>query len=143
MREYVVEQGDGEQLMWVTTRWRELIRAVPRVRDGTITLDGRVYVVDPRRFRRRYDWRTLHLGKREVQVQFWKENDPEPVPFFDDDPDKDRGDFTGTVIATLGRSERLRRLVMPETNWLLILLLMSIVGNIALAIVIYNATRGG
>lgn len=141
MREYEIVRTDAERLVWQSTRWRELIRQVPKARDGCITLDGRVYVIDPSRVQRRYDWRTFHLGKKEVLLYTWVENNPEQLPI----PSKyvkSDDDFTGTVIATLGRSERLRRLVMPETNWLLILLAFSIIGNIALAVMVYQATKG-
>jgi len=137
MRLYIVESLDGEWSIWRSTPLKERLHRVPRVKQGTITLDGKVYVVDPRRFRKLAykPKRFLWLAKEFMDVQLWKENDPEPRDLFSVTTRDD--DITGSVMATLSRSKRLDKLIAPQTDIMSMLLVLSIIGNIALAVVIY------
>jgi len=136
-RLYIVETHDGEWRIYRSTPFRELIHLVPRIKSGTLTLDGCVYVVDPSRFRRIpfKPKKSLKLTVDYILVQLWKENDPEPQPLFKAHERDD--DISGTTLSQLSRSERLRRLVQPETDIMSLLLglglVMSIVANIVLA----------
>ncbi len=85
--------------------------------------------------------RYLWLVKEYAQVQLWKEDDPTPVDLLGHNPPTD--DITATKFGVLARSERLKRLVEPKFNLMTLLLLLSIAGNILLAMTIFYQQRGG
>lgn len=139
-RLYIVETHDGEWKIWRSTPMRVFLRLAPKVKKGTVTMGGAIYVLDPSRFRRIpfRPKRSLKLVTDYHLVQIWKENDPEAQELFKTHSRND--DITGETLAQLSRSERLRRLVQPETDIMTLLLGMglvfSIIANIVLA---YNA----
>lgn len=143
MRKYIVETYDGEWQVTTSTPLGDLLHPSRRVKDGLVTLVGKVYALDPRKMRRMpyRPKRFLWLVTEYAQVQLWKEDEPEPVDLFDHNPRND--DRSGAKIATLARSERLRRLVEPKMNIMMMLLLLSIVGNIILGAGLFYLQRGG
>lgn len=137
MRKYIIETSDGDWAIWTATPWREATRRAPRVKQGTITLGDCTYDIDAKKMRRLAykPWRFLKLITEYMQVQVWLENNPTPVELFSHElyglegRDDDR---TGRKFAELSRSERLKRLVNPGTDWMTLLLLISVIGNVAL-----------
>lgn len=141
MRKYIVETEDGKWRVRTSTPFLDLIHR-SHVKNGTVTLDGKVYTLDPRKMRRLpyRPKRFLWLVVDEAQVQLWKEDDPEPVDLFGHEPRKD--DRTATKIGTLARAERLARVLSPKMNMMTILLLFSVIGNVFLALSIFYLQGG-
>jgi len=141
MRRYIVETKDGDWNITNATPLSERMRRAPSVSNGLIHLDGKVYVVDPTKFRRIPYKPRRYLGfvTEYMQVQMWKENDPEPVPFLAEN--SGAPNISGDVIAQYAKSEHLRRLVQPETNWLFFALILSIVVNLAFIGVVYSLSQ--
>ena len=146
MRRYIVINKDRNASAKTSTPLRESLRMCPRVDNGRITIGGKVYVVDPNLFIRMpyRPKRFLKLVTEYVDIAFWIEDNPEPLDmlaYFDEAERED--DITGEVMAVAARAKKIRSILQPETNWLVILLVLSIIGNMALAGVIYSVTRNG
>jgi hypothetical protein len=79
------------------------------------------------------------FGRRWAQVQIWKENNPDPVDFFDAPSRED--DMTGDIMAQLSRSKRLSRLIQPEMDWKTIIMafLIGLLGG-ALVVFVYRGS---
>src|SRR5437870_5786475 len=101
MRYYIIEKQDGEWNIVVSTPFKEATRRVPRVRDGTIIIDNKMYTIDPSRFRRLAyrPKRFLWLAKEYAQVGLWRDNDPEQLDFFA--LEGTSPPITGSVMAAL------------------------------------------
>lgn len=133
MRKYIVETPDGE---WLFPKPKNL-------KNGKVTLDKKDYALDPKKMRRytvrpaRYLW----LIKREIQVQLWKENVPDPVPLFDHHEPPDG--LTGEIMAMASREHRIREVLGSGTDLILILLLLSVVGNIILGVGLFYLQQNG
>ncbi len=143
MDKYIVETTDGEWKVWTSTPFKTLMNRSLRVKNGTVTLGGGVYNLNPRRMRRMAyrPKRYLGLVKEWARVQLWTEDNPKPVDLLDHNPPTD--DITATKFGILARSERLRRLVSPKLDMLTLLLLLSIAGNLLLGITLFYLQRGG
>lgn len=141
-RLYIVETHDGKWFVWRSTPFREGTGRAPKVHNGMVKLGSAMYAVDPHRFRHipirrlRSGW----LARSYIDVQLWRENEPEPVDFFDAKVRTD--DLAGDIMADLSRSTRLKRLVASQVDMTSILLVLSILGNIILAVMIYFVATG-
>jgi len=136
MKCWVIVTPDGEKLTWWETWQARLSRRFPKVnKDGMIWLDGKPYVPDPNRYVREYYHPRKYLGlvRKEDVFQYWIQNEPDAVQF---DKSLTPGSIgiTGDTIAQYAKSQHLRRLVEPETNWLLIGFICLIIGIMAGAI---------
>ena len=120
---WVVETQDGKQKVWVGNFRNRLFKRFPKVsKDGFVTLDNeRPYVVDPKRFVREYHRPRRFLGLVEKQdvYQYWLENEPDPITFTRQLTPGSAG-ITSDTIKQYSKSEHLRRLVQPESSWLLV-----------------------
>jgi len=123
---YIVETQDGEWKEIVSTPFRRLMKRVPRVQMGMIKLYGFPYVSDPKRMRReRYrKARTLYMREYEMRIQLWRENEPDPVDFFDAHSTPGSIGVTGETIKLYSKSEHLRRLVQPSTDWMITIVIV-------------------
>lgn len=137
--DYIIETQDGEWKETISTPWRRLIKRVPKVIDGMITIYGRPYVIDPKKMRReRYRMaRTLFLREYEMRIQLWRENEPDPVEFFDARTTPGSIGVTGETIKLYSKSEHLRRLVQPEKDWILIVVL-AVLASVAAGAIGYS-----
>lgn len=142
MREYIVVTKDSMVHDWFG---RPSKRRFPHVdKDGMVNLNNRKYVVDSRRFMR-YTFRPkryLGLIEKEVQMQIWIANDPDPLDLAHIRDGNGSPSITSDLIAQYARSQHLQRLVQPETNWMMLLLILSIVANLAMVGVVYSMSQG-
>lgn len=144
VRLYIVETSDGDWNITRSTPLRELLHIVPRVKPpGTITLGKSVYVVDSHKFRRipYKPKRYLGMVTNYNQVQLWKENDPDAKDLFDVKERDD--DITGEVLAQVAKSMKVKRYLQAEQNWMVLLLIMSVLANIAMAVGFIMLANGG
>src|SRR5437879_1923694 len=141
MRQYIIEKADGDWNIFTSTPLKEAMKRIPKVRNGHIELGGKTYVVDPHRFRRiaYRPKRFLKMVTEYCYVQIWKDNDPEPVDLFSLEGTSPY--ISGDIMSQLSRSERLRHLVSPQTDWIYIALLLLIVSNVAMAGMLYLTTK--
>ena len=119
---YFIEQDTGRTLVKRVTPRQEKRNKNLQPKGGKITLWEFEYTLNPLRMRReRY---RFHLRWEESRMQYWRENDPEPIDLFVGlkDPNKKTTDITGDIIKTLSRSERLKRLVQPKKDWTLLIM---------------------
>jgi hypothetical protein len=70
---------------------------------------------------------------KEDRHYYWRENEPDQI-IFDEKLTPGSVGITGKTIATYAKSEHLKRLVAPETNWVLIAVICVLVGIMAGAI---------
>ncbi|SRR6266705_2802518 len=70
---------------------------------------------------------------KEDRHYFWLENEPDQITF-DAKLTPGSVEITGKTIATYAKSEHLKRLVAPETNWILVAVICVLVGIMAGAI---------
>jgi len=110
--------------------------------DGFINLSGFKYGVNPQRFR---DW-TFKISKwqrkRYYRVQFWKENDPEPLNFFHITMPEPR--FTSKMITTVSTAKKISE-VLPKEQFDIIkmALLLSLFANIAVIVWLISQIKTG
>lgn len=138
-RRYWIETQDAILRLYKANGWNRLTGKVPKVVDGTITIDKKVYVIDPSKYRRtrikkfpfRHEW---------AEVQIWKENDPEAIPHFGAKPRED--DMTGDTMGVLSRSMRLKRLIQPDFDWKTVIM-AGLIGLFAGALMAFVYTTGG
>lgn len=70
---------------------------------------------------------------KEDRHYYWRENEPAPI-VFDEKITPGTVNITGKTIATYSKSEHLSRLVAPETNWVLVIVICVLVGIMAGAV---------
>jgi len=135
MKKYIIEKADGKWNVITSTPFKEALGLVPRVRKGFITVDGMSYAVDPKRFRRLpyRPKRFLKLVTEEAQVQLWKENDPEPIDLFLASENNSENRTAALIAQAMNQTWIEKALSRRGMDWTTMLLLMSIVANIALA----------
>lgn len=75
----------------------------------------------------------LGAYQKEDRHYYWRENEPAPVIFNEKLTPGSIG-IPGKTIATYAKSEHLKRLVAPETNWILIAVICVLVGIMAGAV---------
>ena len=140
---WVVITQDGRQKVWLGTWRNKLLKRFPRAsKDGLVPLDNeRPYVVNPKNFVREFyrPRKFLGLSERQDVYQYWLENEPDAITFSKVLTPGSIG-ITGDTIKQYSNSEHLRRLVQPESSYLLIL---AIAGLAALAAGGKGATFGG
>jgi len=110
--------------------------------DGFINLSGFKYGVNPQRFR---DWIfkiSRWQRKRYYRVQFWKENDPEPLNFFHITMPEPR--FTSKMITTVSTAKKISE-VLPKEQFDIVkmALLLSLMANIAVIIWLISQIKTG
>lgn len=75
----------------------------------------------------------LGATQREDRHYYWRENEPAQI-VFDEKMTPGSIGIPGKTIATYAKSEHLKRLVAPETNWILIAVICILVGIMAGAV---------
>ncbi len=136
MRKYIVETKDAK---WIFATRRE----IRRIDKGMITIRGKAYTIDPTEMRWYpvRPWRYLGLIKQEIQVQVYREDNPEPVPRFDHKPREDG--LTGEIVAIAAREHRIREVLSSGMDMMTILLILSIMGNIILGVGLFYLQQNG
>lgn len=104
-----------------TAGWRT------KYRGGMVRLWGKWYGLVPKRMGRTTGrrLRSLYILPVDYHIQFWKEDNPEPIPLFDEDenPPKNR---TGEKIAMFIDETAIRKVVgVPSSILIYILLLVA------------------
>src|SRR3972149_3062475 len=107
MKVYIIETPDGEWFETESTAWKQALRRAPRVNGGMA----------------------------EMQIQLWQENNPDPIPFFNNPLPNG---ITGDMIAKYARAKHIEKFLNPqEMNWYAVIAVISVLGLIGAIIALY------
>jgi|SRR3990172_1196702 len=71
----------------------------------------------------------------EMQIQLWQENNPDPIPFFNNPLPNG---ITGDMIAKYARAKHIEKFLNPqEMNWYAVIAVISVLGLIGAIIALY------
>ncbi len=98
----------------------------PKIDGDMVELYGKEYCLDPTRMGRITGkrLRSLYLLPVDYHIQFWKENNPEAIPLFDDDenPTPNR---TGEKIAMFVGEKAIQKVIGVPSSWFMYILLLA------------------
>lgn len=139
--QYVIVDDDNELHITRDSFWSRLLHTFPRIKDNHVTIGDSIYVSDPSKtYRIGYKpWRFFKTQTFYRYLHFWRDGIANPI----DLNARGEKDITGRVLSTASRSRKTEAILSKETNWLALLLIISVLSNIALVIAIITLSHGG